>query len=432
MIRRLNKLLVFLIFIGLACYAFILNPSSVTVRFSAQHSISAPLAIVLISTFGIGILLTALFALYLGLKAQWRERGFKARERNHQRTHQILLEARGLIAAGEWSVAEQKWQNIVVKNPEDIVARVELSRCLEGRGDLAEALRVLDAARAIDSKNVEVLFRAAEINLALGNKTAALDNLSLIINNEPCARAIVWARNIAEDLGRLDEALHYHQLLSRLATEQRHADEIFVRIRIKQIEANPELNLQKKLSEVRKLSKSYAQQAAPYLKLAELERSQGDIEASVKNLLMASKVTGDPTYWHDAAVLWVKADQPQRAVAAAKSAINDSPKGIARIASELELIKLYLTLDMNDEALESLHSLEPLLESQSLELSSDIGRTFLILKGRCYHVLGNHQEASLVWHQLSESRFELNLDSPSTLKVKSIPELAPSPSLSTP
>ena len=78
---------------------------------------------------------------------------------------------------------------IPVTTSEDIIARVELSRSLEGQGQAREALRVLEEARASDPKNVEVLFRAAELNQSLNNKTAAIDNLALVLCQHPNRRA---------------------------------------------------------------------------------------------------------------------------------------------------------------------------------------------------------------------------------------------------
>ena len=93
------------------------------------------------------------------------------------------------MAAEEWGRAQSGWEQILRKDQDNIVARVELSRCLEKLGEPREALRVLDATRAGSRRNIEVLFRAAELNRSLGNNTVAMDNLALIAGESPSRRS---------------------------------------------------------------------------------------------------------------------------------------------------------------------------------------------------------------------------------------------------
>jgi thioredoxin-like negative regulator of GroEL len=110
------------------------------------------------------------------------------------------------MASGEWGAARAIWEQVLQQDPENTIARVELATCVENLGDVREALKVLDTMRASNHMNAAVLFKAVELNRKLGNNTAAKDNLALLVQEAPTKRALELARNIAEELGRIDDA----------------------------------------------------------------------------------------------------------------------------------------------------------------------------------------------------------------------------------
>ncbi len=406
MITRINKLIVGLILVVSVSYLFYLNSHSVTINLGPSWSLSAPGAIVFISTFIAGFLFCSIFALMFGLKSLWRERGLEERERRRNRSEKLLLDARSALAAEEWDRARDLWTSIVSRDGQNTIARIELSKSLEGAGKFKEALKVLDEARVADSTNTEVLFRAAEINLSMGNSTAALDNLALILQSHPNLRAATMARDLAENLNRFEDALQYHETAERLGLSGKEATEAKTRIEFKKLEIEGAQDETKLIEALHRFTKRNSSFVPGLHRLAMLEADAGNNEDAAKHLMTASKVSGDPTYWQEAAKIWLKNAQPSKAVAAARTGTSDA-KGAHKIKSSLEMVKLYLKLNMLEEARGELEGFEGLLSREDIQADRAISRTVLILRGRLQNALGNYQESAKIWEQLSDSNFKL-------------------------
>ena len=103
--------------------------------------------------------------------------------------------------------------------------------CTDVQTDLLDRQRrglemdgAVEAARLADPKNIEVLFRAAELNSRLKNKTAAIDNLALILAQFPSRQAAGLARALSEELGRYDDALEYQEQLEAMGSQEEQQD----------------------------------------------------------------------------------------------------------------------------------------------------------------------------------------------------------------
>jgi lipopolysaccharide biosynthesis regulator YciM len=332
------------------------------------------------------------------------------------------------LAAEEWERARDLWSSIVGRDSQNIIARIELSKSLEGAGKTREALKILDEARVADPSNSEVLFRAAELNLSMSNATAALDNLALIIQTHPNLRAATMARDLAEGLNRFEDALQYHETAEKLGLSGKEAAEAKIRIEFKKLELEGTQDEDKLIELLQKFVKRNSFFVPGLHRLALLEADAGNNEDAAKHLMTASKVSGDPTYWQEAAKIWLKNAQPNKAVAAARAGTNDS-KGANKIKSTLEMVKLYLKLNMLEEAKGELDGFEGLLSREEVQADRAISRTVLILRGRLQNALGNYQESAKIWEQLSDSNFKLERK---IIKLDSARREMPPARLSTP
>ncbi len=427
MISRLNRLLIAIILVGFACYAFYLNPKSIEVNLGPDTKFSAPLAIILMTVFAFGVLCTTVIAVFFGVKAYFREKGFLNRERAREQFYKGLVEARGYLAAEEYGKAQTEWQKIVNKDPTNIIARIELSKALEKSEDLREALKVVDAARAAEPGNVEVLFRAAELNLALNNRTAAIDNLALLLYSHPSARAARMARTISEELNRIEDALEYQDKLTQLSSEDEASEQVIKRLQFKRIMRDTADDRSKRLGELRSFVKC-AELPEAFHELSELEAQAGNIEDSAKLLFKAGRLSGNSSFTHKAANLWLKNGHPDRAVATAKAAIAEA-KGEPKLLAALDLIRLYLTLNMAEDAKQELARFDLLLSKEGIKPGKDVSRELLMLRAYCFLLLNDSAEALRALRKLSESDFKMSEDLP--FRVANDTE-APAARLSTP
>jgi tetratricopeptide (TPR) repeat protein len=431
MLTRFNRLLIVILIVGVACYAFYLNPGSITVNFGSAGQLEAPLAIVLLTTFTLGVFVSGLIALFFGIKSHFREKDLRSKEKKRQAFYDAVVKARSLQAAGEVSKGAEAWRLLADREPSNIIAHLEWSRCLEEKGEVREALRVVETIRATESKNVEVLFRAAELSLVLGNKTGALDNVRLVLDHSPTKRAARLARDIAADLGRFEEALEYEAQLERLGgIESSEASDTVAKFEYERIVSSQTTSDEDTTKALRKFHKSHPDFTPALPNLAHRESAAGNIDEATKLLLRAGKLTGDSRYWHTAAKMWLKRNQPDRALAALRSSVNDTV-GEAKVRAELDLVRLYITLQMYSEAEKALAQLELAAHRESAHMTTDLSQQFLVLKGLTLTMTGDSQGATAIWKKLASSEYDL-IDTGANPHLWNGSNEAPAARLSTP
>lgn len=430
MLKRFNRLIFILIIVAATLYVALLNQEVVTLRLFPDSPITTQLGIIIISAFSCGMLLMSLLALWFGLQSYIRERAYSMKEKERQNFYQNVLKARSFLAAEEWSKAKAAWEQAIRKDPTHIISRVELSRSMQtvngsSNENLLEALRILDSARAKDPKNIEVLFRAAEINLALKNKTAALDNLALIIYEHPVKRALLMARELSEELGRYQDALEYHRKLQAIGEDDQDA---FARIKYKQLVTDNEADRTKLIEELRAFIKRNPSHAEGLERLADLEMQLGHRDEAAQLYIKTAKTSPTVKVWQQAARIWVKDNLPDKAIAAARSIAADA-SGEKRIDAEIELIRLYIALNMLEDAKRHCESFLKLGKQEGVTPNKPQMREFLALRGLCYSRLGEHSVTADSLKKLCEDEFPF--DSYITEDTTDSSD-APAPRLSTP
>ena len=409
MIRRFNRLIFIVVVVAVALYIAFLNQEMIAVRPLPGSPIVTHTGIIIIFSFAIGMLLVALVALWFGLQSYLRERSVMIKEKARQSFYENIIRARSFSASEEWRKAQTAWEEAIRKDPTHIIARVELSKTMQflngnSSADLLEALRVLDAARAQDPKNTEVLFRAAEINIALNNKTAALDNLALIIYEHPIKRALIMARDISEELKRYQDALEYHKKLDAIGEDD---DEALARIRFKQLVHENQTDRSKLHEELKTFIKRNSSHAEALQHLGELELEAGRKDEAAQLLIRSAKITGSKKTWQKAARIWIKNHAPDKAIAAARSIAADA-KGEMRIDAEIELIRLYIALNMLEDAKKHCDSFMSISKEQSIIPSKDKMREYYALCGICHSRLGEHKATADSLKKICEGDFYLD------------------------
>jgi tetratricopeptide (TPR) repeat protein len=404
MVNKTVKILAAIILIALSLYVVTQNSAQSTVYLSPGFSVSANTGVVLIFVFVLGVVCASLVAGYFALKAALRESKLQKQERDRQAFFQTMAEARSLLAAGEWEKAKSAWEKIVKRDPASIIARVELSRSLEAAGNLIEALKAVDAARLKEPANIEVLFRAADLNLALNNKTAAIDNLALIQYHHSCLKAARLARDLSEEQSRLEDAFEYQEKVAALGESTEELRPVQARLEfkklIKELPAEKEGRI-KLISALRDHVKRYPEFAPALARLAKEEAEEGRIDDAAQLLIKAAKASGDAAYWRQASKLWVENNMTDRAIAAARSG-GRSCLGAARVNAEVFLLRLLLQLGKLDEAKPVLDGLPALAKEQKVEIDSALQRELLLLESLYLNQAGEHQAATALLQKLCQ------------------------------
>lgn len=404
MIKNLNRLFTGLLIVTAALYVVILNRGDITIFLTPSNPVTANGGVVLLGAFTLGILCTTAISLFFGIKAWFRERKLLGQERARQVFYDGLLAARSALAGHNHEEAKAAWERIIRKDPTDIIARVELSKAYEQSGDLMQALKVVDAARVADPDNIEVLFRAAELNIALNNKTAAIDNLALILYHGMNRRAAELARDLSEELGRIQDAIEYHGKLSGVV-DSRSYDAVSLRLKYKQMMREVESDPQKMTERLHTFVKKHGEFAPALERLAEHYIQAGKADDAAQLLVRAARLSGTPSLWNQAQKLWISGRMPEKAIAAAKSARNDL-EGANRINAELELVRTYLTLNMLSDAKSALDALPALMEREGVSQNMELFVRATVLKGIFFFRSGDIRESAALWKELLERELQ--------------------------
>lgn len=434
MLRQFNRLIALAILIAVTIYITLTNSETATIKVGPNISVTTYAGVIYLGVFFCGCVVASVVALFFGFKGFLRERKLRSAARTHQLFFELFEKGRSFMASEEWSAARAVWEQILHQDQDNSIARVELATCFQNLGDYREALRVLDTMRASNHLNAAVLFKAVELNRKLGNNTAASDNLALIVREAPTKRALELARDIAEELGRTDDALDYERALEKIGYLSDEMEEAKTRLTFTQLVKSVEN--QNSLRETLTIFVRKHPKYAPALeRLADLEIAAGRLDEGAELLVRAAKLApSDLSRWTPIIDLWLKTApgdfqrRADRAIAAARSATQGS-HGSKRIDSEFIVVKTLLAVNRADDARAHLDELPKLAEKEKVALSQQQIQTKNHLMGLCLSRLGLAKDTGSLW----ESLVEPSLPAANTGKRPLLSDRGePSPALSTP
>ncbi len=422
MITRINRLVSVLVIVGIALYLVIQNRETMTVHLGGSTSYSGNAGVILIATFVVGFLVATLIASMYGIRGYFRERRLKIRDRDRELFYEGVMLARAAQASKEFARARELWSRIINKDPTNIIARVELSKVLENAGEVREALRAVDEARTAVPNSIEVLFRAAELNLALNNKTAALDNLALILYNHPNRHAALLARDLSEELNRIEDALEYQKQFEAVGPiDEVEREQVLARLRLKQTVRDGTNGVRENISAFLKRHPDFP----PALELlADEEVKQGNSGAAAELLARAARNSGTTAFWQKLTRLWLSEKNPQKALASAKAALQEA-KGSSRLVAELEIVRLLLNVDLIEEAETILNGFKSSAKNEAVTPSDDLLRQWALLKSLAHLKRGETKAASEILFKLCDDSLKINVPEPKPGKLLSAEAPAP-------
>jgi|GEM_PF-4269839 len=406
MIKKALFLIIVLGIIGGILYIFTQNDTLTTVKLNDQYILKdIKSGLVLIGSFVAGLIIASIFSLYFSLKSFIKVKKLGFKEKKTLSFFDGMVKARNELSSGLYPKAQDSWKKLISKDPTEIISRVELSKSLEGEDKLRDALKVLDEARSKDPSNTDVLYRAYELNLALKNKTAAIDNLALIQYHTPSAKASRLARDLSEDLQRFDDALEYQEKLESLGDNK---DSYVAKARInfkkllKQIADNEEIENDEKLSLLKKFAKKNSKYPTAIAKYAKTLHETKKPDQAVEMFMKAYKVNKEAKYWHEAVSILIENDQAEKALNLSKMVLKET-KGKDRLKSELDYIRILSNLDMHQEALDKISKFYELSEREEINPSIAIKEELNILKALVYTKHGDYTNAVKVLNKSARS-----------------------------
>lgn len=434
MSSRVIRLILLIGLVAIISYIFILNPHQATVTYGYGRTWAAPMALVLIVVFFLGVLVSALLSFFVGAQlsfSHWRERKLHKLQREHMAQ---LVTVREYLAAKRYDVARPALQRMIEQDPDNIVARVMLAEAWYALGDKRAALNVLDEARAGQKRNMELLFLAAEIHQELGNYTAAFDNLALVLQQEPNNRAalelIIFA---AEQLKRFDRAVEYQAQLIKISSPEQYtkAQERLADFELQQLMSSPDGQAQK-LEELLRRHRNFAPAIS---ELAKRDQQTSQFENAAKRLTQAYRESRDVRYLEALTRLWLDIDEPSRAVAMIKAAIGGELT-TETLSGEMFYVLLLLSLGMNEEASSEFRRVRRELDQLAAGVSA---LQLKLLEAKLLEREGKAEESLQLVRQVAEGQVQLpghdllkTVTKPASFSKRAPVREQPSPRLSTP
>ena len=432
MIKRLARLLAVALLLTIALSFVLLNRDSVVVHLWGESSISAMAGVVFIGIFLGGFLLSAAGATFFGLQAYLRERKLKGQLRVQEAADESFNKACEDISCGEFSRAERELEGVIKRFPKHLSAYVELADLYSQKGDLSEAIKVIDRARSIASNNVRLLFTSAQLHQRLGNRTAAVDNLALVLFQSPNEKAARMARDLSEELNRVNDALEYSERLAALTDLTVEDKKILSRLRFKRISEQHVGDIAGEKTALLSFIKKESECVEAYLRLSEIESMTNNAESAAQYYVRAARINGDLALWDKAAQIWLKSGSPDRALAAARAAVKESSSERELISSNLQLARVYLELDLIDEAWIALEAINKLAHDLDGGAGRDQKQTAMIIAAACYSARGLNKDAQRLLFDVTRRSLYLPRQLGAQSDLEGAAGQSPAPRLSTP
>lgn len=397
MTRRIIKVLSALLLIAIPTFIVVRNRDVVPVYLTSEAPISLSVGVLVLVVFVAGALTSALIASIVGIFSWWEHKKLRKKESLRVAFTNALVEARSASAAHEWNRAKTLWQRILGKDPENIVARIELARVYQNTGETKEALKMLESMRAQHPDNAEVLFLTAELLERDGSVTAALDNVAMVLAKGFNARAATVAVDLLCKLARWEDALRQWERLDEhgVATAEKGA---FIRYQLlgKRTFTKPE-DEHIALIEFVKTCPSFAPACE---RLANLQRQLGAPLDAAQALLKGAKAGKNLELYRQAIELFLEqTGDSAKAIAAARSAIGTVPRS-SQVEARLLLASVFIRLEEATEAEKALGELRNYCATEAITMRHREQMIQLCLQGMLLALKGRDKDSRLLWREM--------------------------------
>ncbi len=233
MLVRLLLILI-LIVISLFCWLSLLNPVEIEFHFFGK-TIPTELDTLMISSFVLGALLVFLGTLTRDAKRAYAEFK-KSRERKREQVLKEELE-KGMDAffRGDLSKAKTHYVEILKRDPMQTDLYLRLSEIAQREGNEEEALRWVEKATLVNSRDTNLLLREASLRQRMKQFTEAIRILNRITDVDPGnLKALKCQREVFVESRKWEEALRIQRgILKAIKGKQAEEDETFFYLGVK-------------------------------------------------------------------------------------------------------------------------------------------------------------------------------------------------------
>lgn len=348
---------------------------------------SLPVGIALVACLGLGILTTFV----IGLS---REAGLlieRSRLRREGRRNEDVEEeySRGLVAVveGREDEALGHFRAVLERNSRHFNTLIKIGEVLRTQGKVTEAIEFHRKAHHLKEDNTRPLYALVDDHEAQGDIDRARVVLGRILGIQKNSVA-AWRklRSLHATEHNWEQAFDAHQKVEKLApdaaqqlSDHRHGHGIRFEIASAKLEAG---KAREAAGLLRRLIKDNERFIPAHVTLGQAILEQGDEAEAVRVWFLGFQATGSPIFLAQLEEHYLKREEPLQAIEALKRCIASARK---ETLARFYLGKLYFRLEMLDDAMSVLQSLEGL---------ASYAPTLHYLLGRIHERRGQFGEAS--------------------------------------
>jgi tetratricopeptide (TPR) repeat protein len=349
-----------ILFLGFIAYLGFLNQNEVAIKLSKSHLYEIPMVIFILISSLSGVLF--MFILYTIRDTKRLIRNIKAQKRQKQQEKQeaIYNEALTALYSGKRELARKKLEELLGLEPAHISALLKIAEISFDENNYKEALEYYRKIISIQPDNIGSKLKMAEIYLIQQEYDDALKYLEEVLKVDPLNRmAIRKKREILEIQKRWGDLIELQKDILRHTSNNEEKDEEEKRLlgynyeEAKRLLDTGELDKAKKMFKA--ILKSRDDFIPAHIGIAEVFIKRSHQKDAINYLEKTFEETGSLIVLANLEEIILGQEDPSKIISIYKKALSQKPDDST---IKYFLIKLYYRLEMLDDALELIESID--------------------------------------------------------------------------
>ena len=389
------KVLLFLtiVIVGAFFYLHKVNPAEISFVLNKDYSYTLPITYLIIGGFFVGVVLSVMNSLVVDLRRAVKD--MKARRERKRREVSEANYRAGISAfyRGKHSKALQFFSRVLSFNPADIDIYIRLAEAHEAEGDIEEGIKVLEKGLLKIPDSIELLLQVAAYADTAGDIKKTEQKLGEILKlDSENSYALGRLRDFKVYSNAWGEAVGLQRkivasLKSGEAGELAREKSLLVGFLYEEaVEKASADSFDEASAAIKEILKSEEGFIPAHILLGEIYRKREDPQSALRVWTRAFDIHHDPVLLLKIEEAYLEQSAPDKLLDLLRNATLERPQDMDLA---LLLARLYLRLEMIDEAIGELERLKSGVEaSYYLEM----------LLGEAYMRRGMTEEAALTFH----------------------------------
>jgi lipopolysaccharide biosynthesis regulator YciM len=361
----LRLIIAFAFFTLLTLYFTFLNPGDIEIHLTQNTSFPLPIPVFLLISVLIGILLTSIFTSYSQIKSGFKHfletRALANKTRRQEQWEKLYQKAENALKGGHSDKALSLFKKILNGNPKHIASLIQAGNLYRKMGKTVQALEAHQTAVDVERDNLQALQCLAEDFATAGQLDKAIDTLKQARHLEP--DSLLTLRRLREAYRKqnswnlvleIQKSILSHVSNSKeLEQEKEYSGQIAY---LRGCELIDQQMIEPAISELKRSIKENPKSLAPYVRLGDLYRQNGNLKAAIKTWKSGHEVTGSHVCLLRLRAAYEQSEQPDKVIKLYQEAVQASQNS-KKETLLLTLAGLYLDQGKMEEAMQTLWSI---------------------------------------------------------------------------